>query len=472
MIRIAEFAGRDVAVFGLARTGLAAAKALLAGGARVHAWDENETARAAAEAEGLPLSDINTRDWRAFAALVLSPGIPLHFPRPHRIVELARAVGAPVIGDIELFARAVAALPPAARPKVIGITGTNGKSTTTALIGHILQSGGKDVRVGGNIGQAVLDLPPLHAGAVYVLELSSYQLDLVQSLRCDVSVLLNLTPDHLERHGTMANYLAAKKRIFANQGAGDWAIVGVDTPETAAVCTALLASGARRVAPISASQAMGRGVSALAGFIYDALDGRAEKVVDLSGAQALPGRHNAQNAAAAFAAARAFGMTPRAIAEAMATFPGLPHRMENIGQIGGVRFVNDSKATNADSAAQALAVFPRAYWIAGGVAKAGGIASLASFFPALSGAFLYGEAADGFAATLAGQTRIERSDDLAGAVRAAFAAARQSSEPDPVVLFSPACASFDQFRDYEHRGAVFKQIVATLDVAPADRATA
>jgi UDP-N-acetylmuramoylalanine--D-glutamate ligase len=472
VIRIPDVAGRDYAVFGLARTGLAAARALMASGARVHAWDENEAARQAAEAAGIPLSDINARDWRSFAALVLSPGIPLHFPRPHRIVDLARQVGTPILGDMELFALALAALQPGARPKVVGITGTNGKSTTTALIGHILQHGGKDVRVGGNIGAAVLDLPPLHAGAVYVLELSSYQLDLVESLRCDVSVLLNLTPDHLDRHGSLQAYLAAKKRIFANQGAGDWAVVGVDTPDTAVVCTALIASGARRVAPISAKQAVGRGVCTIAGQVYDGLDGRAEPVADLANAPALQGRHNGQNAAAAYAAARAFGMSPRAIAEAMATFPGLPHRMENAGSVAGVRFINDSKATNSDSAAQALALHPGAFWIAGGAPKAGGIEGLAHVFPQLSGAFLYGEAAPSFAATLEGRTPIHISPDLAGAVVAAFEAARVSGASSPVVLFSPACASFDQFRDFEHRGDVFKEVVGALArMASSERAS-
>ena len=472
MIRIAEFAGRDVAVFGLARTGLAAAKALAAGGARVHAWDDSETARAQAEAEGVALSDINARDWRAFAALILSPGVPLHFPRPHRVVELARAVNVPILGDVELFARAVNALPAGARPKVIGVTGTNGKSTTTALIGHLLAAGGKDVRVGGNIGQAVLDLAPLHAGAVYVLELSSYQLDLVETLRCDAAVLLNLTPDHLERHGSMDNYLAAKKRIFLNQGAGDWAVVGVDGIETAGVCTNLLAGGARRVAPISAQQAIGRGVCVLGSVLYDALDGRAERVVDLAEAPALQGRHNAQNAAAAYAVARALHMPPRQIGEAMLTFPGLPHRMENVATVRGVRFVNDSKATNADAAAQALASYPRVRWVAGGVAKAGGIVSLSRFFPKIAGAYLFGEAAPAFADTLAGHVETHQSEDLAGAVVKAYADARASGESDPIVLFSPACASFDQFRDYEHRGQAFKQIVAALEAAPRDRASA
>ncbi len=468
MIPIAEFAGREVAVFGLARTGIAAARALAAGGARVHAWDDAPGARALAEAAGVPLSDINARDWRGFAALVLSPGVPLTHPEPHRVVALAQAVGVPVLGDIELFARAVAALPAHARPKVIGVTGTNGKSTTTALIGHLLKACGRDARVGGNIGAAVLDLAPLHAGAYYVLELSSYQLDLTHSLRCDVAVLLNITPDHLERHGGFEGYVEAKKRIFARQGAGDWAVIGVDTAPTALLCTALAGKGAQAVAPISNAQALGRGVSALGGVVYDGLDGRTRPAVDLAAAPGLAGTHNAQNAAAAYAAARALGLEPRAIADAMRTFPGLAHRMENVANIEGVRFVNDSKATNAAAAAaQALAVFPRIRWILGGVAKAGGIDSLAPYFPRIVKAYAIGEAGPAFAATLrrAG-TETVVAGELDAAVRLALADALADGD-DSVILLSPACASFDQFRDFEHRGDAFKALARDLAQASA-----
>jgi UDP-N-acetylmuramoylalanine--D-glutamate ligase len=462
VIPISEYAGRDVAVFGLARTGLAAVRALIAGGARVFAWDDNETARANAEAEGFALSDIYARDWRGFAALVLSPGVPLTHPKPHRVVELAQAVGVPIIGDVELFALAVNALPPHQRPKIVGVTGTNGKSTTTALIGHILSEAGKDARVGGNIGRACLDLPDLHAGAIYVLELSSYQLDLVESLRCDVAVFLNLTPDHLDRHGDMAGYLAAKTRIFANQGRGDWAVIGVDTPETAGLATRLMANGARAVAPVSNMQALGRGVCVLGGKLYDALEGRAMMGADLALASALPGKHNWQNAAAAYAACRALGLTPRQIEDGLASFPGLAHRMEAAGAVRGVRFINDSKATNADAAAQALAVYPRFRWIAGGVAKEGGIESLARFFPRIARAYLIGEAAHSFAATLEGRAPYTLSGTLDAAIAQAYADARADGEEDPVVLLSPACASFDQFKDYEQRGALFKQTVKAL----------
>jgi UDP-N-acetylmuramoylalanine--D-glutamate ligase len=469
MIPITEYQGRDVAVFGLARTGLAAARALTAGGARVHAWDDSDVARAKAEAAGVQTSDINTRDWRSFAALIVSPGVPLKYPEPHRVVTLADATGVPVMGDVELFARAVNGLPAAQRPKLIGVTGTNGKSTTAALIAHILREAGKDVRIGGNTGDAVLELAPLHAGAYYVLELSSFQLDLAETLRLDVAVWINTSPDHIDRHGDMAGYVAAKKRIFRNQGAADWAVIGVDDPHCAAACTELMASGARHVAPISAGQALGRGVSALGSKLFDALNGRAEGVIDLSEAPALPGRHNAQNACAAYAAARALGVDQRIIGHALLSFTGLPHRLERVATIAGVRFINDSKATNADAAAQALAVYPRIYWIAGGVAKDGGVDTLSQFFPRIARAYLIGQAAGEFADALKGRAPVTMAGELESAVKRAFADARASGEPHPVVLLSPACASYDQFRDYEDRGDRFRAIVASLTDASRER---
>jgi UDP-N-acetylmuramoylalanine--D-glutamate ligase len=472
MIPITEFKGRDVAVFGLARTGLAAARALTAGGARVHAWDDSDVSRANAEANGVPVSDINSRDWRSFAALVLSPGVPLTFPEPHRVVTLAEAVGVPIMSDIELFARAVNALPATQRPKLIGITGTNGKSTTSALIAHILKEAGKDVRLGGNIGAAMLEQPPLHPGAYYVIELSSYQLDITSSLRLDVAVWLNTTPDHLDRHGNMAAYVAAKKRIFLNQGAADWAVIGVDDAYCAQICTELTRNAMQHVAPISSGQALGSGVSALGGKIIDALSGRSEVIADLAQAPALAGKHNAQNAAAAYAATRALGVDHRIIAQAYNTFPGLPHRLERVATIEGVRFVNDSKATNANAAAQALAVYPRVYWIAGGVAKEGGIEDLEEFFPRMAKAYLIGQSAGDFSDVLRGKVPTVMAGNLEAAVKLAFNDAKASGEPHPVVLLSPACASFDQFKSYEHRGDEFKKYVGALAQPQANGAKA
>ena len=462
MIPVTEYAGRDVAVYGLGRTGLAAAKALAAGGARVHAWDDGEAARLKAEAEGVPVSDINKRDWQKFAALVLSPGIPYKFPQPHRLVRMAEMMNVPVVGDMELFARAVQALPEKGRPKIVGITGTNGKSTTTALIGHILREAGRDVRIGGNIGTGVLDMAPINSNAIYVLELSSYQLDLVDSLRCDVSVFLNISPDHLDRHGGMEGYVDAKKRIFANQRPRDVAVIGIDDPQTQAIAMGRQRPGQARVVQISSEFGLARGVSAVDGHLYDSTGGQAIRVGDLAEAEALPGRHNFQNAAAAYAACQALGVAPGRIMAAIRTFPGLPHRMERVGEIDGVRFVNDSKATNAQAAEQALKTWPKVHWIVGGVAKAEGIEPLAPWFDRVEKAYLIGESEAAFAKSLKGKVETVSCGTLEAATQAAFDAAKASGESDPIVLLSPACASFDQFKDFEARGDAFKDSVRRL----------
>lgn len=461
MMAAEAFRGQTVAVFGLARTGLAAVRALIAGGARVHAWDDSAETRARAEAEGVLLHDLSQADWNRIAALILSPGVPLYGPKQHWSVAAAEAAGVPVLGDVELFARAIAATPPASRPLVVGVTGTNGKSTTSALIHHILVAAGRQAVLGGNIGVGVLNLPAPKAGLIYVLELSSYQLDLTTSLHCNVAVHLNLSPDHLERHGTMERYAEAKRRIFANQTAMDWAVIGVDDSWGRSLCTRLTAQGARCVAPISAGMALSRGVYGIGGQVFDGLGARQGGVIRLSEAPALPGAHNAQNIAAAYAACRGLGLSSEQIAAGVRSFPGLAHRLERAGEVAGVRFINDSKATNADAAAQALAAFPSVYWIAGGRAKSDGIDALAPLFGRVAKAYLIGEAAPRFAETL-GDTPHMIAGDLTTAVDSAFADARTGGGPDPIVLFSPACASFDQFRDFEARGDAFKAAVAAL----------
>ncbi|HEX3699258.1 MAG TPA: UDP-N-acetylmuramoyl-L-alanine--D-glutamate ligase [Phenylobacterium sp.] len=461
MIPVRGFEGRTVAVFGLARTGLAAARALVAGGAQVALWDEKPAARAAAEAEGLPLVDLTTADWTRFAAVMLSPGVPLTHPAPHWTVEKARAAGVEVLGDIELFARTVNAAPEHRRPKIVAITGTNGKSTTTALIGHICAQAGRDVRIGGNIGYGVLGLEDMHGGAVYVLELSSYQLDLTSSLKADVSVLLNISPDHLDRHGGMAGYVAAKRRVLLNQGKGDTAVIGVDDPWGQQICTEITAANRRTIVPISASKAMSRGVYALDGLLYDATGERALEVADLRRARSLPGRHNWQNAAAAYAAAKGLGIEPAEAAEHLMSFPGLAHRMETVGAIGRVRFVNDSKATNADAARQALSSYPKVYWIAGGQPKEGGIGVLSDLFGRIEKAYLVGEAASVFAEVLKGKAPAVVSGTIEAATAQAYADASASGQ-EVIVLLSPACASFDQFADFEERGEAFRAAVQRL----------
>ncbi|MDP1554138.1 MAG: UDP-N-acetylmuramoyl-L-alanine--D-glutamate ligase, partial [Hyphomonas sp.] len=362
--------------------------------------------------------------------------------------------------------RAEQALPERGRPKVVGITGTNGKSTTTTLIGHILKEAGRDVRVGGNIGTGVLDLAALHSNAIYVLELSSYQLDLVKSLHCNVAVMLNLSPDHLDRHGGMDGYQAAKMRIFQNQTPNDLAVIGFDDIYTQSMAIGLAASGPQRVTQISATYTLGKGVSAVEGRLYDNLNGKAEFIGKLEDCPALQGRHNFQNAAAAYAACRELGLDSATIMAGLKSFPGLAHRMENVGAIEGVRFVNDSKATNAEAAAQALRAFKNIYWIAGGVPKTEGILPLAPLFGNVAKAYLIGQAEGAFSATLQGKVPVQACGTLDRAVDQAFRDARASGDPSPVILLSPACASFDQFKDYEHRGDIFRSLVKAMMPAP------
>jgi UDP-N-acetylmuramoylalanine--D-glutamate ligase len=454
MIPVPGFEGRRVAVFGLGRSGITAARALQAGGALPVLWDDGVSGRMQAEAEGFLVEDLTRADWSGFAALVLSPGAPLTHPKPHWTVERAHAAGVPVIGDVELFARALAALPEGQRPRVVAITGTNGKSTTTALIGWVLKSAGLTVHIGGNIGIGVLALPAPTPEAVYVIEVSSYQLDLTTSFAPDVAILTNISPDHLDRHGGMEGYVAAKQRIFQAQGPDALALVGVDEAWGRGITSDLRAKG-RQVETVSTSAAA-EGYLAEPGRL--SLNG--QPVADLAAARSLPGRHNAQNAAFAYAAARALGVSHDAAVEGLLSFPGLAHRMEAVGRLGGVRFINDSKGTNADAARQALASYPSVFWIAGGKAKEGGIDSLRDLFPRVTKAYLIGEAADAFSVTLADTPHVvahtmERAVELAAAD-----AARAGGEQ--VVLLSPACASFDQFPDFEVRGEAFRAAVLAL----------
>ncbi len=461
MIPVRGFEGKRVAVFGLGRTGLTAARALKAGAAEVVLWDENARARDAAAAEGFALLDLSTADWSGLDALMLSPGVPLTHPEPHWTVVKAREAGVEIVGDIELFARTVNAAPEHKRPKVIAITGTNGKSTTTALIGHMLSAAGRDARIGGNIGFGVLGLDDMHGGAVYVLEVSSYQLDLTSSLKPDVAILLNITPDHLDRHGGMEGYVAAKRRVLLNQGKGDTAIIGVDDEWGQRICTEIVAANRRTIRPISSKRSLGRGVYALQGVLYDATGDRVIEVTDLDRARSLPGRHNWQNAAAAYAAVRALGISVEDAAMGLATFPGLAHRMETVALMDGVRFVNDSKATNADAARQAMSSYPRFYWIAGGRPKAGGIDELTDLFPRVIKAYLVGEAAADFAGTLNGRAPAEVVGTLDAAVASAWSDARAAGG-EAIILLSPACASFDQYPDFEARGEAFRAAVTSL----------
>ncbi|MHA1598590.1 MAG: UDP-N-acetylmuramoyl-L-alanine--D-glutamate ligase [Alphaproteobacteria bacterium] len=451
-MQITHFKDKIVAVFGLGRSGLAAARALVAGGATVAAWDDSAATRAAATEANVPLVDLYACDWSDITALVLSPGIPVLHPAPHPIAKLARDLGVEIIGDMELLSRS------GIKARVIGITGTNGKSTTTALLGHIFRASGSSVQIGGNIGVPVLDLETLGEDGTYVLELSSYQLDLTSSLSCDIAVLLNITPDHLDRHGGMDGYIAAKRRLFDMQGDGGVAVIGVDDEASRAIYEELKNSGT--VIPVSGlgPVAGGGGVYAHGGTLFDG----GTEILDLADAPALPGQHNAQNAAAAYAMARAAGIAPATIVRALKSFPGLAHRQELVAVIDGVSYVNDSKATNAEAASRALACYGNIYWIAGGRAKDGGIDALGGYLDHVRHAYLIGEAANDFQASLQAYVPCRISGDLDSAVDEARASAISDDGDAAVVLLSPAAASFDQFPDFEARGEAFRSCVEAL----------
>ncbi len=458
MIPVPGFEGRRVAVFGLGRSGITAARALQAGGALPVLWDDGVSGRMQAEAEGFNVEDLTVADWSGFDALVLSPGAPLTHPKPHWTVDKAHAAGIPVIGDIELFARALDALPAGQRPRVVAITGTNGKSTTTALIAYVLKQAGLKVHMGGNIGIGVLALPTPTPDAVYVIEVSSYQLDLTTSFAPDVAILTNISPDHLDRHGGMEGYVKAKARIFQSQPDGALALIGIDEDWGKALADRLEGEGrnVRRIATARLEADLPTSGWRAAPALLLADNDR----IDLSDARSLPGRHNAQNAAFAYATATALGVAPDEALSGLKAFPGLAHRMEAVGRINEVRFINDSKGTNADAAAQALASYPAVFWIAGGKAKEGGIESLRPLFGHVTKAYLIGEAADAFAVTLGDVPHVVAHTMERAVQMAAADAAKAGGEQ--VVLLSPACASFDQFPDFEVRGEAFRAAVLAL----------
>ena len=456
MFAATPFAGKRVAMFGMARSGISCAKALELGGAEVFAWDDSELAVEKARAEGLATTNLHTVDFKTLSALVLSPGVPLTHPEPHWTVVKARAAGIEIIGDTEVFARAIQG----SGARVVAITGTNGKSTTTALIGHVLKEAGLDVDVGGNIGQAVFNLRPPVRERIYVLELSSFQIDLMPGLSPDVGILTNLTPDHLDRHGDMEHYASVKARMFAKQRDGQTALVSVDDTWSAAVADKV--HGGPDLRRVSVMRGLDNGISAQDGILRDMRNGAVSAEIDMRAMPALRGRHNWQNACMAYGAARAFGVAADVITKAMNSFPGLAHRMQQIATGGAVAFVNDSKATNADAAEKALASYTNIFWIAGGISKTGGIEPLSPYFDQISKAYLIGVASDEFAKVLDGKVHYEKCETLARAVQAAARDAVLSGKPDPVVLLSPACASFDQYKNFEVRGDAFIEIVSRL----------
>lgn len=455
MIDLSVLKGSSYVVLGLARSGLTTVRALMAAGVDYVAWDDTVAVRDAAAEIGTKLADPATIDWKYVSALVISPGIPNRLPQPHPVAEAARDAGVPLICDVELLARAQPS------NRYIGVTGTNGKSTTTALIGHILKSAGASCEVGGNIGRGALDLEPLGPHGIYVLELSSYQLELLQTFHAHVAVWLNITPDHIDRHGDMAGYVEAKMHVFDHQGEGDCAVIGVDDEYSRTVFAEYgkLARHKRiGVVPVALDRLLASGVSFRAGQLTDA-DGY---VADFSDVPTLPGDHNAQNAACAWAACRWLRLSRDEILHGIKTYPGLPHRQEQVAAAGKVVYVNDSKATNADATARALSSYRDIYWILGGQAKEGGVESLEPWFDRIRHAFLIGEATELFARQLEGKVAFDRCGDLQSALDAAHARAQAEATAPAVVLLSPACASWDQWRSYEHRGDAFREMARAL----------
>jgi UDP-N-acetylmuramoylalanine--D-glutamate ligase len=456
---VTSFAGKTVAVFGLGGSGLASCHALKAGGAEVIAGDDGTERLAEAAKAGFVTADLRTVNWSRFAALILTPGAPLTHPTPHWSVLMAGRAGVEVIGDIELFCRERQRHAPDA--PFVAITGTNGKSTTTALIAHLMRFAGYDTQMGGNIGTAILSLEPPRKGRVHVIEMSSYQIDLTPSLDPSVGILINVSEDHIDRHGTLEHYAAVKERLVAGVQPQGTAIIGVDDVWCRASADRIEQAG-KRVVRVSVKNPLPDGLFVDHETVWRASGGARSEIAKIGGIGSLRGLHNAQNAACASACALALGVSTDVLQKGLRSFPGLAHRMEQVGRRGNVLFVNDSKGTNADAAAHALSSFADIFWIAGGKPKAGGITSLAEYFPRIRKAYLIGEAAPEFAATLGKGVPHEISQTLDVAVTSAARDAEAAGLSEAVVLLSPACASFDQYRNFEIRGAKFRDLVQAL----------
>ncbi|WP_162652639.1 UDP-N-acetylmuramoyl-L-alanine--D-glutamate ligase [Lentilitoribacter sp. Alg239-R112] len=459
MIAATSFNGKKVALFGLGGSGVITAQSLQAGGADLTAWDDNPAQVNVAKNLGISTGDLRNVDWSSIDTFVLAPGVPLTHPKPHWSVEKANANNIPIIGDVEIFSLERANVAPDA--PLIAITGTNGKSTTTALIAHILETAGRDVQMGGNIGTAILSLDEPSGDKYYVVECSSYQIDLAPSLHPTAGILLNLTPDHLDRHGSMEHYASVKSRLVEKS---DTAILGVDDVWCRDIIRKLCEAG-RNPKQVSVQTEVESGLYLEGSHLIKPSNAHKDVLIELDGIETLRGQHNAQNAAAATLACMDVGLSTEQIQSGMQSFSGLQHRMQPIAKLDNVIFINDSKATNAEAAAPALQSYENIFWILGGLAKDEGIRPLAPLFNRINKAFLIGEAAPEFAAELGGRVDFEISELVDRAIRAATHAAVEFSKNTgqaSAILFSPACASFDQFRNFEIRGDCFVENVARI----------
>ena len=464
MIDVTKHSGKNVGVLGLGATGISAAENLTRDGASVSAWDDSAERRRLATGRDITITNFVQKGLGHLDFLLVSPGIPLFHPKPHRIVLLAKQEGVRIVSDLELLQEAC----PTAN--YVGVTGTNGKSTVTALLGHLLRQSGKTIQVGGNLGNPVLDLEMLGTDGTYVLELSSYQLDLASNVFFDIAIWTNLSPDHLERHGSLGAYIRAKKKIF--MGSAGFAVVGVDDTESQNVFDELVSEGNRVVVPVSAERPIAGGISVVDGILYDAIDSSPEFVMNVTDLAHLPGSHNWHNIAIAYATTRLVGLSRSVFTERVDTYPGLPHRMEKVGLHNGVTYVNDSKATNMAAAAKALACYNKVYWIMGGRAKAIAIDEVLPMSSRISHVYTIGESGIEFEKNFGEKFRVKNSGTLAKAVVDATNDAMSDFDGGGVVLLSPACASFDQFKNFEARGAAFRQLVAKLrDSHKVDKST-
>ncbi|MDP2698629.1 UDP-N-acetylmuramoyl-L-alanine--D-glutamate ligase [Thalassospira sp.] len=457
MIELSHLRGKIVAVLGLGKSGQASVKALIASGAIVWAWDDNPDSLLQLDTLNLAPVNIAECDWNDPVMLVISPGIPSTFPTPHPAAERARRAGVPIICDVELLCTAHPDVP------TLAITGTNGKSTTTALTAHILAHAGVKTQAGGNLGNPALGFDPMEADDCFVLELSSYQLELLQDASFDAAALLNITPDHLDRHGGMDGYIAAKRLVFARAKGPKWAIISGDDEPCHRIAEELAREGGRYIVMISVRETVPHGIYVRDGHLIDDLDGTADAVFDLRQATHMPGLHNWQNIAFAYALCRARGIDAAKIIDGIMSFPGLAHRQERLGAIDSIVFVNDSKATNAEATAKALSAYDNIYWILGGKPKEGGIDGLDVFYDRIRKAFLIGAASDAFAETLEGKLPFESCGTLEIAASRALACARADGVAGAVVLLSPACASFDQYKSFEARGDHFRDLFARFE---------
>lgn len=456
MVNLGLYKGKKFGILGLGKSGIATALSLARNGASIIAWDDSPEGRKKAESQGVQISSLDLNTLKNLDMLVVSPGVPLTYPAPHPVILNAKEAGLRLTGDLDLFYNAHS------KSQFVGLTGTNGKSTTTALIGHILEQAKREVTIGGNIGTPVLELNPISEKGIGVLEVSSYQLDLNPQMKFHVALLLNITPDHIDRHGSFENYAQTKKKIFQHQGSSDFAIIGIDTPSSAAIARDLERDGLQTIIKLSIERVVPGCFYTQNGVFYDGRAKHPKMIFDLKKLPRLKGAHNWQNVSAAYIACHVMGLSDSEIISGIESFPGLAHRQEFVLEKEGITFINDSKATNGEASAKALVCFDAIYWILGGLPKQDGLTASIPYFPKIKHAFLIGKAAQEFAKELDGKVPYTHCELLEKAVHEAYKKAKAGGVKPATILLSPACASWDQYPSFEVRGDAFKRFCKDL----------